>query len=84
MGDQTAAETHYTLARRLIQHAGAINDDLASNPRPPHINEGMNNGMRVLVEIAQVYATLAIVDRIDELDSAVRGLHETLREMRHG
>ncbi len=30
------------------------------------------------IAIAQVHATLAVADRIDALDSAVRDLHETL------
>lgn len=84
MGDPNLPQTHYSLARELIQQAGDINNDLASNPRAPHISEGMNKGMRVLVEIAQVHATLAIADRIDELDSTLRTLYETLREVRHG
>lgn len=56
---------NYATAAKLAQQAMDINNDLANdNSRPRHVHEGLNNGMKVLLQFAQVYATLALADEI--------------------
>jgi hypothetical protein len=55
---------HFATAAMLAQQAADINNDLARNPRSDHENSARNRGMKILIELAQVHATLAVAVEI--------------------
>lgn len=59
---------HYRAAEQLLGLAEGVNNDLATNPPAPHLHAAKNAGMKVLVEFAQVHATLALAAATAEMD----------------
>jgi hypothetical protein len=60
---------HYRSAEQLLAQAERVNNDLADGRYPQHEVNGRNAGMRVLIDCAQVHATLAVAAATAELDA---------------